>query len=218
MVQTLLGLAQPLRPADAADAAALALCHLAHAPMRGGGVAPDGGGPMIGSLRGTLLDRGARRGHSSRSPASATASRSAPTTAVVARRGRRRGVPAGSTTTSARTPQTLYGFATSDERHVLRGAARRPRRRPRAGPRHPRPSTRRSRWPRVARRRRPRRALPRARASGKKTAARLLVELKSPPRRPRPRRRVAAPGAGGAAPPRPAGARADVRDALAGLG
>ena len=34
MVQTLLGIAQPLRPVDAADAVALALCHLAHAPMR----------------------------------------------------------------------------------------------------------------------------------------------------------------------------------------
>ncbi len=34
MVQTLLGLAEPPTPADAADAAALALCHLAHAPMR----------------------------------------------------------------------------------------------------------------------------------------------------------------------------------------
>ena len=35
MVQTLLGVTQPLRPVDAADAVALALCHLAHAPMRG---------------------------------------------------------------------------------------------------------------------------------------------------------------------------------------
>jgi crossover junction endodeoxyribonuclease RuvC len=34
MVQTLLGLAEAPKPADAADAAALALCHLAHAPMR----------------------------------------------------------------------------------------------------------------------------------------------------------------------------------------
>jgi len=34
MVQTLLGLSAPPKPADAADAAALALCHLAHAPMR----------------------------------------------------------------------------------------------------------------------------------------------------------------------------------------
>jgi len=34
MVQTLLGLPAPLRPADAADAVALALCHLAYAPLR----------------------------------------------------------------------------------------------------------------------------------------------------------------------------------------
>ena len=34
MVQRLLGLAAPPKPADAADAAALALCHLAHAPVR----------------------------------------------------------------------------------------------------------------------------------------------------------------------------------------
>ena len=34
MVQTLLGLAAPPKPADAADAAALALCHLAHEPAR----------------------------------------------------------------------------------------------------------------------------------------------------------------------------------------
>jgi len=34
MVQRLLGLASPPKPADAADAAALALCHLAHAPVR----------------------------------------------------------------------------------------------------------------------------------------------------------------------------------------
>jgi crossover junction endodeoxyribonuclease RuvC len=34
MVQRLLGLVAPPKPADAADAAALALCHLAHAPVR----------------------------------------------------------------------------------------------------------------------------------------------------------------------------------------
>ena len=34
MVQALLGIAVPLRPVDAADAVALALCHLAHAPLR----------------------------------------------------------------------------------------------------------------------------------------------------------------------------------------
>ena len=32
MVQTLLGISQPLRPVDAADAVAIALCHLARAP------------------------------------------------------------------------------------------------------------------------------------------------------------------------------------------
>ena len=35
MVQTLLGIDRPLRPVDAADAVAVALCHLAHAPLRG---------------------------------------------------------------------------------------------------------------------------------------------------------------------------------------
>lgn len=35
MVQSLLGIASPLRPVDAADAVALALCHLAHAPLLG---------------------------------------------------------------------------------------------------------------------------------------------------------------------------------------
>lgn len=35
MVQTLLGIDRPLRPVDAADAVAIALCHLAHAPLQG---------------------------------------------------------------------------------------------------------------------------------------------------------------------------------------
>jgi crossover junction endodeoxyribonuclease RuvC len=35
MVQTLLGIDRPLRPVDAADAVAIAMCHLAHAPLRG---------------------------------------------------------------------------------------------------------------------------------------------------------------------------------------
>lgn len=34
MVQRLLGITKPIRPVDAADAAAVALCHLARAPMR----------------------------------------------------------------------------------------------------------------------------------------------------------------------------------------
>ena len=44
MVQRLLGLAAPPRPADAADAAALALCHLAHAPVRARLAAASAGG------------------------------------------------------------------------------------------------------------------------------------------------------------------------------
>ena len=55
MVQMLLGLAQPPRPADAADAAALALCHLAHDPglrlARRGGAA-SGGAASGGAMRG----------------------------------------------------------------------------------------------------------------------------------------------------------------------
>jgi crossover junction endodeoxyribonuclease RuvC len=47
MVQSRLRLAEPPRPADAADAAALALCHLARAPMArrlaAAGMATDGG-------------------------------------------------------------------------------------------------------------------------------------------------------------------------------
>lgn len=33
MVQALLGITEPIRPVDAADAVAIALCHVAHAPM-----------------------------------------------------------------------------------------------------------------------------------------------------------------------------------------
>jgi crossover junction endodeoxyribonuclease RuvC len=34
MVKTLLGITGPLRPVDAADAVAVALCHLAHGPLQ----------------------------------------------------------------------------------------------------------------------------------------------------------------------------------------
>jgi crossover junction endodeoxyribonuclease RuvC len=49
MVQTLLGIDRPLRPVDAADAVALALCHLAHAPMRRrlGSAAAAGASPTV---------------------------------------------------------------------------------------------------------------------------------------------------------------------------
>ncbi len=54
------GPAEPPRPPDVADALALAACHLTTsslAPGGGRGPRPAGGGPVIGSLRGTLLDR-----------------------------------------------------------------------------------------------------------------------------------------------------------------
>ena len=60
MVQTLLGLAELPSPPDAADAAALALCHLATprcARPRRGRPTASRGPAVIGSLRGTLLDR-----------------------------------------------------------------------------------------------------------------------------------------------------------------
>jgi crossover junction endodeoxyribonuclease RuvC len=43
MVQTLLGIEQPLRPVDAADAVALALCHLARVPATATRSTTDGG-------------------------------------------------------------------------------------------------------------------------------------------------------------------------------
>jgi crossover junction endodeoxyribonuclease RuvC len=50
MVQTLLGITAPLRPVDAADAVALALCHLAHAPLQGRlAVAAAGASPAAGT-------------------------------------------------------------------------------------------------------------------------------------------------------------------------
>ncbi|HEX6239004.1 MAG TPA: crossover junction endodeoxyribonuclease RuvC [Acidimicrobiales bacterium] len=65
MVQALLGIATPLRPADAADAVALALCHLACAPLRQRTAAARGGtargpGTVAGGRdgpRSTIADR-----------------------------------------------------------------------------------------------------------------------------------------------------------------
>ena len=60
MVQARLRLDRPPRPADAADAAALALCHLAMAPLQRRIAQATVGArrPMIGSLRGEVLERG----------------------------------------------------------------------------------------------------------------------------------------------------------------
>ena len=92
--------------------------------------------PMIGSLRGTVLERGAdaevlARGARRRLPGH----RHAPHAGRARRR--RRGASSTSTTTSARTPRRCTA-SRARRAGVLRGAARRPRRRSGAGPGHPR--------------------------------------------------------------------------------
>jgi crossover junction endodeoxyribonuclease RuvC len=63
MVQTLLGIARPLRPVDAADAVAVALCHVAHAPLRERvGVLPGGATGAIGFRAADLEASGSRTG------------------------------------------------------------------------------------------------------------------------------------------------------------
>ena len=211
----LLGIGQPLRPVDAADAMALALCHLAQRRSRAPTPRPTderGRTGMIGSLRGTLLDRSNGEllvevgGVGYR--------------VQVGPVDRRRARDCSATRSSSdvhhhvrEDAETLYGFATSDERdrfEALLGAHG-------VGPslalailsvHPPMQLRRRARADDVA-------ALCLVPGVGKKTAARLLVELKSRldvPRRPRRARR--ADGAT-AAPP---SALADVRDALANLG
>ena len=117
MVQARLGLASPPQPADAADAAALALCHLAHGPDAARRAWPGRreGGRVIGSLRGAVLERGldgdgAARGRRRRLP----------------RRRSRRGRCAELEPTTTvflhvhhhirEDGQTLYGFLGRDER------------------------------------------------------------------------------------------------------
>ena len=57
MVAAVLGLSEPPRPPDVADALALAACHLYHPTSPAGGGRRRGGGTMIASLRGVLVDR-----------------------------------------------------------------------------------------------------------------------------------------------------------------
>ena len=233
MVQTLLGIATPLRPVDAADAVALALCHLAHAPLHSG--CPPGEAPARLQVadptrRGWPGDRvaaGAAR-CSTGAPARCWSRWAASATVVDRRAHHGGGRSATSATRSScwvhhhlrEDADTLYGFATRDERVTFEallgahgvgpGAGAGDPVGPHAGGAGPDPG-----------RGRRRRAVPGARASGKKTAARLLVELKSrlarsrgrPPRRRRSRtrrqRRRRRP---------PPSVRSDVREALAGLG
>ena len=62
MVQVLLGLDDPPRPADRADALALAVCHLSGAGLRAATAASGKAAHVIGSLRGVVLDRVGRSG------------------------------------------------------------------------------------------------------------------------------------------------------------
>ena len=109
MVQTLLGLSAPPKPADAADAAALALCHLAHAPMTGEGGRDDrlAAGHAARPLAGR---RGPHRGRRGRVPGDGGADR-------LARLGE-----VGDEVFLwvhhhiREDAQTLYGFATREER------------------------------------------------------------------------------------------------------
>ena len=71
---------------------------------------------MIGSLRGTLLDRSLDGDVLIEVAGVGYRVTVAPTAVARGGRDRRRRLPAGSTTTSGRTPQTLYGFATREER------------------------------------------------------------------------------------------------------
>jgi crossover junction endodeoxyribonuclease RuvC len=62
MVQMLLGIDRPLRPVDAADAVALALCHLAHAPRLAHLAAAGAAGHAATATAGTPSATDNRRG------------------------------------------------------------------------------------------------------------------------------------------------------------
>jgi crossover junction endodeoxyribonuclease RuvC len=66
MVQTLVGIARPLRPVDAADAVAVALCYLAHAPLRERVGARSGRSTRGRSTRGSSTRGSTTRGSTTR--------------------------------------------------------------------------------------------------------------------------------------------------------
>ena len=212
MVQALLGLAEPPRPADAADAAALALCHLAMAPLRAARGRGDGGRPMIGSLRGTLLERGADGEVLVEVGGVGYRVTVTPRTAGRAASSAPR-CSSTSTTTSARTRRRC----TASPRATSGRASRRCSAPTASGRRWPwpsSPSTRPAALRRVRGRRRRRRAVPRARRRQEDRGPPAL-ELKARldaagARRRRCRRRRRRR--------RRPSAQADVREALAGLG
>ena len=124
MVTRLLRLAAPPRPADAADALALAICHIWRAPARPGsrcgsavaGQPAAGSGPMIASLSGTVT---------AVSPDGAVIEVGGVGIAVVATPGTiatlRVGEPVRLATSLVvrEDALTLYGFTTDDERGVF---------------------------------------------------------------------------------------------------
>jgi holliday junction DNA helicase RuvA len=167
-----------------------------------------GGGPVIGSLRGTVLDRGTSR-CCSRSPGVGYRVTVTPPRWCQLEPGE---VFCWSTTTAGGRPDALR-LHQQGRAHLLRGAPRRPRGRPVAGAGHPLGPLAGGAGRILAED--DLAALCLVPGVGKKTAARLLIELKS---------RLDVPDLGDAPamPPgnrsRPASARADVREALAGLG
>ena len=214
MVQARLRLASPPQPADAADAAALALCHLAMAPLRARIAAAathaGAGDDRLAARRGAR-PLGRRHRAARGRAASATASRS--------RRGRCAELEPTSTGVPLRPPPRPRGrpdavrLPRPRRADDVRGADRHPRRRPGAGAGDPRRPHRRPRSPTSspATTSAPCTLVP---GVGKKTAARLLVELKT---------RLSLPvlddaAGGSAARCAGLGALGDVRDALAGLG
>ena len=123
MVTRLLRLAEAPRPADAADALALAICHVwrggAPEPARGGGRRPrrDGARPMIAFVRGPVAAGRARRRRSSRSAGSGWRCICTPGTLA----GLRVGEPARLATALVvrEDSLTLFGFADDDERQLF---------------------------------------------------------------------------------------------------
>ena len=113
MVQTILGLSSPPRPPDAADAAAVALCHLAMSPSG----AHHGAQRMIGSLRGWCSSATSTERSCWRSAGSATSSPCRRGCSPNSNPGRR--CSSTSTTTSARTPRRCSGSRHASERQTF---------------------------------------------------------------------------------------------------
>ena len=199
------------QPADAADAAALALCHLAIGADASAASPPphaEAGDDRLAARHGARARRrrrGAGRGRRRRLPRHGHAAHAGRARADDARRS------STSTTTSARTPRRSTASCPRRAGDV-RGADRHPRRRAGAGaghPRHPLAGGARRRRRRRRRRRSP--LVPGRRQEDRRAPA---GRAEDPPRRCRCSTRSPAAGDRNGA----ASAVGDVREALAGLG